>query len=405
MYPRSIETRSQATNARASTKTVQGFLQTKLCPTRTLKPSVRNARTHSKKQIRQIAASISALGWTYPILIDEGANIIAGNGRFLAAVLLGLREVPVMTLAGLTETHKRALAIADNKIAANAGWDRSVLAAELGDLATLLPEMGLQMSITGFEAAEFDALAVDFSDSEQFPAEDFSVGERAVSQVGGLWVLGHHRLLCGNACEDAAVKRLMARKLAKMLFADPPYNVRIGATVGRGKTKYREFAAASGEMSSAQFTGFLAGWMKLAARYSDEGSIHFVCIDWRHIAEMHSAGTQIYSDLANIVVWVKTNAGQGSLYRSQHELIFVFKNGDAPHQNHVELGKYGRHRSNVWRYAGVNTFRACESGVHHPTVKPIELVADAMRDCSRRGEIILSIGVGLGPPIGVQRGL
>jgi DNA modification methylase len=177
--------------------------------------------------------------------------------------------------------------------------------------------------------------------------------------------------------------------------------VRIGATVGRGNTNHREFASASGEMSPAQFIDFLTKWMKLAAQFSEDGSIHYVCIDWRHLAEMLAAGNEVYSELKNVVVWAKTNAGQGSFYRSQHEFIFVFKNGDAPHQNHVELGKHGRNRSNVWTYAGVNTFRAnrMDELSLHPTVKPVALVADAMRDCSRRGDIVLDPFMGSGTTI------
>jgi len=216
-----------------------------------------------------------------------------------------------------------------------------------------------------------------------------------------LWKLRDHRLLCGDACDDTALQMLMGADLASMLFADPPYNVRIAATVGRGKIKHREFTSASGEMSSAQFTEFLKRWMTLVARYSDNGSIHYVFMDWRHLGEVLAAGNSVYHELKNTVVWVKTNAGQGSFYRSQHELIFVFKNSNAPHQNNIELGRHGRNRSNVWNYAGVNTFRAgrMDELSVHPTVKPVALVADAMRDCSRRGEIVLDPFIGSGTTI------
>jgi DNA modification methylase len=375
----------------------------RLASTADLKPSPRNARTHSKKQIRQIANSILRFGWTAPILADDKGNIIAGHGRHLAALELGQKSVPVITAAYLTDVEKRALALADNKLADNAGFDRKILAAELGELAVLLPEINLDISITGFDPAEIDALAVDFIDPAQDPTDEPPAPDntKAVSQIGDLWVLGQHRLFCGNACDDSAVRRLMGRQLAAMLFGDPPYNVRIGATVGRGNIKHREFAHASGEMSPAQFTDFLTRWMRLAARYSEDGSIHYVCIDWRHLAEMLAAGNEVYSELKNVVVWAKTNAGQGSFYRSQHEFIFVFKNGEAPHQNNVELGKHGRNRSNIWTYAGVNTFRASrmdELSVH-PTVKPVALVADAMRDCSRRDDIVLDPFMGSGTTI------
>jgi DNA modification methylase len=374
-----------------------------MMPVRELRPNRRNARTHPKKQIRQIANSIVRFGFTCPVLADEHGNVIAGHGRLLAASDLGLNDVPVVVATGLTDVEKRALALADNKISDNAGFDRKILAAELGELAVLLPEIDLDISITGFDPAEIDALAVDFTDREQDPADEIPAPDssKAICRIGDLWMLGQHRLLCGNACEDAALRILMGRKLAVMLFADPPYNVRIGVTVGRGKTKHREFASASGEMSSAQFIDFLTKWMRLAARFSENGSIHYVCIDWRHLTEMLAAGNEVYSELKNVVVWAKTNAGQGSFYRSQHEFIFVFKNGDAPHQNNIELGKHGRNRSNVWTYAGVNTFRAnrMDELSLHPTVKPVALVADAMRDCSRRDDIVLDPFMGSGTTI------
>jgi DNA modification methylase len=371
-------------------------------PTGKLRPSDRNARTHSKKQVEQIIGSIRRFGWTYPILIDELGNILCGVGRWLAAKELGLPKVPVITLTHLRETEKRGLMIADNKIAANAGWDRKILAAELGELAVLLPQIDTTLEITGFEAGEIDSLLGDHFDPEQDPADQLpQLGGTPVSQPDDLWLLGHHRLYCGDSGDKAVIRALMGRKLAAMAFADPPYNVKIKATVGRGKRKHREFALASGEMSATQFIEFLKKWMRLAAQYSEDGSIHFICIDWRHLIEILEAGEEVYTELKNVAVWAKTNAGQGSFYRSQHEFVFVFKNGEGPHQNNIALGRYGRNRSNLWTYAGANSFRAgrlAELAVH-PTVKPIALVADAIRDCSRRGEIVLDPFMGSGTTI------
>lgn len=378
-------------------------LQIVMTPVDKLRPTNRNPRTHSNRQIQQIADSIRQFGWTSPIVVDESGKIIAGHGRFAASLDLRLRRVPTIVVSGLSEGEKRALALADNKIAANAGWDRSTLAAELGELATLLPEISLDVSITGFDAAEIDTLAADFADPEREPAEEIPAVSEAepVARVGDLWKLGEHRLLCGDACDEDTLQTLMGNEQASMVFADPPYNVRIAATVGRGRTKHREFASASGEMSSAQFTAFLEKWMNAATVHTSNGSIHFVCIDWRHLAELLAAGGAAYHEIKNIICWVKTNAGQGSFYRSQHEFILVFKNGDAPHRNNVELGKHGRNRSNVWTYAGVNSFRAgrMDELSVHPTVKPVALVADAIRDCSRRGEIVLDPFMGSGTTI------
>lgn len=378
-------------------------LQVVMTPVDKLRPTNKNPRTHSNRQIRQIADSIRQFGWTSPIVVDESGKIIAGHGRFAASLDLRLRRVPTIVVSGLSDAEKRALALADNKIAANAGWDRSTLAAELGELATLLPEISLDLSITGFDAAEVDALAADLSDPEREPAEEIPAVSKGnpVTQAGDLWKLGEHRLLCGDACAKGDLQTLVGNDRPSMVFADPPYNVRIATTVGRGRTKHREFASASGEMSRVQFTAFLKGWMKLATEQSANGSLHFVCIDWRHLVEMLSAGEEVYSELKNIIVWVKTNAGQGSFYRSQHEFILIFKNGDAPHLNNVELGKHGRNRSNVWTHAGVNSFRAgrMDELSVHPTVKPIALVADAIRDCTRRGEIVLDPFMGSGTTI------
>ena len=369
---------------------------------RNLRPNKRNPRTHSKKQIRQIANSILRFKWTYPILADQNGEIICGHGRWQAGIELGLKKVPVILMAGLSDVEKRALALADNKIASNAGWNREILAAELGELATLLPDFNLDLEITGFEPAEIDGLVADFGDSGQDPVDlPVKVADQSVSRKGDLWQFGPHRLLCGDACDESCLAALMGRDRAAMIFADPPYNVQISSTVGRGKIKHREFAFASGEMSPSAFITFLKNWMRLVAKFSEDGSIHYVCTDWRHIHEVLAAGKEVYEELKNLVVWAKTNAGQGSFYRSQYELIFAFKNGDLPNLNNVELGRHGRNRSNVWTYAGVNTFRAgrLDELSIHPTVKPVALVADAMRDCSRRGDIILDPFMGSGTTI------
>jgi DNA modification methylase len=193
----------------------------------------------------------------------------------------------------------------------------------------------------------------------------------------------------------------MGRERAAMVFTDPPYNVRISSVQGRGRIRHREFVAASGELSRAEFTEFLTEALSLAAQYSANGAIHYVCMDWRHVVEILTAGEKIYSEHKNIAVWAKTNSGQGTFYRAQHEFVFIFKYGDAPHINNFELGQKGRTRTNVWHYPSANTFRTgrLEELSLHPTVKPVALVADAMRDCSRRGDIILDPFMGSGTTI------
>jgi DNA modification methylase len=349
-----------------------------------LKPNRRNARTHSKRQIAQIAGAITAFGFVVPILIDEQDGIIGGHGRLEAAKLLKLKEVPTIKVEGLSDAKRRALAIADNRIGENAGWDREILAAELPELAELLVVEGLDISITGFPPVEIDKLTTDFEEDAADPddAVDPAWANAApVSRPGDLWQLGHHRLLCGDARKDDHLARLMGDARAGAAFLDPPYNVRVRGIVGRGRVKHEEFAMASGELSRADFVTFLEDSLTAAAGVSNDGAVHYVCMDWRHVGELLEAGDKVYGDTLNLAVWVKSNAGQGSFYRSQHELIGVFRVGEQAHLNNVELGRHGRSRSNVWNYAGVNTFRAgrLDELKVHPTVKPIALVADALR--------------------------
>lgn len=368
-----------------------------------LTPSANNARTHSKKQIRQIAASIENFGWTNPILIDEAGNIVAGHGRLEAAKLLDIDQVPTIQLTDLSDGQIRAYIIADNKLAENAGWNREILAIELQGLLEV--DLGFDITLTDFETGEIDALIGEIADTtsdgaDQIPAYDDSA--TPITQFGDLWALGDHRLLCGDSLERDSYRQLLGDKRAEMVFSDPPYNVKIdGHVSGNGKHKHGEFAMASGEMSDDEFIGFLAKVFVNLTCASQDGSIHYVCIDWRHLHELLDAGSAVYSELKNICVWAKTNAGMGSLYRSQHEFVAVFKNGTASHINNVELGRHGRNRTNVWSYPGMNSFQPGrdEALAMHPTVKPVELVEDAILDCSNRGGIVLDAFLGSGTTI------
>jgi DNA modification methylase len=357
-----------------------------------LKPAERNARTHSKKQIRRIASSIREFGFLNPVIVDDTNMILAGHGRLEAARQVGLTHVPVVRFDHLTAAQKRAYLIADNRIAEQAGWDREMLAIELGELIDLLPIEGFDISLTGFDTPEIDLLLADMAISQNEPQEAIRLPPRnAVSEPGDLWHLGKHRLLCGDAQQANQLARLMDRTSVAAVFCDPPYNLRVSSIGGRGRNKHSEFAFGSGEMSQAQFQRFLSKILSNGIRFSTEGAIHFVCIDWRHVADLIAVGRKIYGDMLNLAVWNKTNAGQGSFYRSQHELIGVFRVGEHPHKNNVELGRHGRNRSNVWTYAGVNTFGRgrMEALAIHPTVKPTALVADALLDCTARGDAVL----------------
>jgi len=367
---------------------------------RELRPHPNNARTHSKKQVRQIANSIAKFGFCNPVLVDDSNHIIAGHGRVEAAKLLGIDAVPTCRLSHLREAERRAYVLADNKLAEKAGWDKELLAIELHGLI----ELDVDIELTGFEMSEIDLILEEVREASGVASgpEDAApepLSGPPVSQPGDLWVLGAHRLLCGNAQEQAAYEALLEGAKADFIFTDPPYNVAIdGHVSGLGRVRHREFMMASGEMTEGEFSAFLKTVFGLLVANSVDGSIHQICMDWRHSWEMLAAGRMVYSGLKNLCVWNKTNAGMGSFYRSKHELVFVWKSGTAAHINNFELGQHGRHRTNVWDYAGVNTMRAgrLEELAMHPTVKPVALVIDAIKDCSRRSSLVLDPFCGSG---------
>jgi DNA modification methylase len=369
-------------------------------PIADLRPWAKNARTHSKKQVKQIAASIEAFGFTNPVLIDKANRILAGHGRVEAAKLLGMAEVPCLRIEYMTEAEMRAYVIADNKLALNAGWDLEILGEELqGLLAT--EDLGFDIGVIGFEVAELDALVDGLAPEEPGDPADEVVPEIAPRRVrpGDVWQLGRHRLACGNALDPEVVARVMEGETARMVFSDPPYNVKIDGHVGgSGKVKHREFAMAAGEMTASEFTSFLTRAFRNMADHSVDGAIHFLCMDWRHMREVLAAGEAVYSELKNLITWVKDNGGMGTFYRSRHELIFAWKVGTAAHINSFELGQHGRYRTNVWQYRGVNTLRTgrMDDLQLHPTVKPVQMLADAIRDVSGRGEIVLDVFGGSG---------
>lgn len=357
-------------------------------------PDPRNARTHSKKQIKQIAESISAFGFTNPILADPEGNLIAGHGRLLAAKELGLIEVPIITLTGLSETQKKALRLADNKIALNAGWDLEILKLELAELS--LPEIDIDLGLTGFSTGEIDVILADSEDpdDEVIPA----VPESPRVQLGDIWQLGEHKVACGDGRDIEFLQNLVgASSTIDCAFLDPPYNVKINGHAN-AKGRHREFAMASGEMSDTEFQTFLADTLGACVKVSRSGAVHFICMDWRHMEDVRASVDDIYGDLLNICVWNKSNAGMGSLYRSKHEMVFVYRVGDQSHINNVELGKHGRNRTNVWDYPSVNSMRGSrrEDLALHPTVKPVAMVADAYCDVTKQGDLVLDIFLGSG---------
>jgi 16S rRNA G966 N2-methylase RsmD len=371
-----------------------------------LKPDPANPRRHSTKQIRQIANSIKSFGFNAPIAVDHDDNVVFGHGRLLACRLLGWTEVPTLRLDHLSPAQARAFMLADNRLAELADWDDRRLAQHLKELSQLVLDFSIED--TGFEIGEIDLriASLDLMPGADDPADllpELPAGP-PISKIGDLWVLGRHRLLCGSALDAAAFAALTGEERAATVFTDPPYNVPIdGHTSGLGAIHHRPFPMACGEVGAAEFTAFLAAALGNLATFSVDGSVHFICMDWRHLEELLAASRNAYDGTLNLCVWTKTNAGMGSFYRSQHELVFVFKHGRRGHRNNVQLGRFGRHRSNVWTYPGANSFaRHGEEGnllALHPTVKPVAMVADAILDCTARGDIVLDAFVGSGTTI------
>ncbi len=359
----------------------------------------RNARRHPKKQLLKLEKSIRTFGFVIPVTVDGDNEVVCGHARLQVAKHLGMVEVPVIRLTHLTRSEIKALRIADNRLTELAEWDSELLAVELQHLV----DVDFDVEITGFEVPEIDSLISDqlqpvgLSPADAIP--DLNNELPAVSQAGDLWLLDEHRLLCGSALEEDAYTRLMDEQTAQMVITDPPYNVPIhGHVCGKGATRHREFVMASGEMSDSEYSDFLEGFVRNLIRFSTSGSVHFICIDWRHLGVLQNVCRRHYAEQLNLCVWAKTNGGMGSLYRSQHELVVVFKNGQAPHINNVQLGRFGRNRTNVWVYEGVNTLNPDRRGdlALHPTVKPVALIADAIRDCSKRRGLVLDPFAGSG---------
>lgn len=363
-----------------------------------------NPNTHSPAQLDAVTHSMATFGCVVPILVDASGQVISGHLILAAARKLGLSQVPTITLEHLTPSQCKALMIALNRLAQHSKWDERKLGKVLHDLS--VADLDFALDVVGFSVGEIDFYIEAFANdaSENDPADGpVDLARTAVSVIGDLWRLGRHRLLCGTSLGSLEWKHLMAGELASIGFTDPPYNVKVhGHVSGLGKVRHREFAMASGEMDRDEFEAFLSSAFTLMAEHSSPGSIHFAAIDWKHTPEMIAAGEAAFTELKNICVWQKPSGGMGSLYRSQHELFFVWKSGRGRHRNNIELGKNGRSRTNIWSYPSAAGFRHSEGGdllADHPTCKPVALVADAILDVSKRGEIVIDPFMGSGTTI------
>ena len=361
-------------------------------------PAGNNARIHDAKQIRQIARSMKKFGAIVPLLVDKNYALIAGHGRLAAAKQLRLEKVPVIQISHLSEADQEAFAIADNRLGDLSSFSNERLAASFVKLG----ELGYDMTVTGFELPQIDMIISDVDESQPSTPEKFDAlpdaEQDSVTRLGDLWQLGSHTLICGDAKDPETFDRLMWGQKADVLFTDAPYNERSSDIGSKGKAQHEDFVEASGEMTPVEFTRFLQTTLGNAAFCCRDGAIAFTTMNWQHISELMQAGTRVFGSLKQLCVWAKTNAGMGTFYRSQHELVFVWKVGSAPHTNNFKLGQGGRHRTNLWTYAGVNTFRSdrMEELKMHPTVKPVALIADALRDVCNRGEVVLDCFGGSG---------
>ncbi len=370
-----------------------------------IQPHPENPRTHSKKQIRQIGESIKAFGFRMPVIVDQQTRLVCGHARLEACKLIGMTHVPSVRVTDLSDEQIRALMVADNRLSELSTWDDQLLGEHLKVLSEL--DLDFDIESIGFDYGEIEqrVLVLDEVDededdgSEEFP-DPASIDP--VTRPGDLWQLGQHRILCGDSTDSHSYARLLEDQQASMIFTDPPYNLAAKSIGQVCADEHGDFAMGAGEMSAAEFTEFLGSVMERLCSVSKQGSIHYLCMDWRHMTEMLTAGNRHYSELKNVCVWVKDRPGMGTFYRSQHELVFVFKHGDQRHQNHFGLGEHGRTRSNVWSYPSVRGLNSEDGDPErdalslHPTIKPVRMIEDAILDCSRRGEIVLDPFLGSG---------
>jgi len=364
-----------------------------------LNPNPKNARKHSPAQVRQIAESIKAFSFNVPLLVDDALQVVAGHGRLMACKRLGMTDVPVIRLRHLTEAQIKAFGIAENRLVETGAWDDGLLGEVLAELSEL--DLDFSLETTGFTMAEIDLRILGLEDDPDPDDDPPAAAGPPVVRPGDLWLLGEHRLICGSSLEADTYARLLGDEPAALVFTDPPYNVPISGHVsGKGRRKHREFAMAAGEMTAADFDAFLETACRLMAQFSAEGSLHYLFMDWRHLHALLDVTGRIYDALINLCVWDKGTGGMGSLYRSAHELVVVCRKGSASHRNNVQLGRYGRNRTNVWAYPGANAFlRSAEDGDlmgQHPTPKPVRLVSDALLDASARGDVVLDPFCGSG---------
>jgi DNA modification methylase len=358
-----------------------------------LKLAARKIRKCTPAHVRELMGSISELGFCAPILVGKDYLVLDGEIRIEAAKALGLPTVPCIRIDHLTDVEQRTLRLALNRLGEKGQWDLRELKIEFEEL--ILTDAPIEIS--GFSLEEIDQIILgDEEGAEKGPLAPESDAV-AVARLGDIFRLGKHRIICGDATDPAVVAKLMdGDSPARLVLTDEPYNVAIARNVTRGA--HREFLMASGEMNDAEFLAFNNDWMNAALPWLCDGGVLGTFIDWRGYPTVFAAASKLALNPLNLIVWTKTNAGMGSLYRSQHELLPLFKKGKTPHVNNIELGRKGRWRSNVWTYPGASSIGSdARRGLEdHPTVKPTAMLVDALFDLTNRGEIVLDPFLGSG---------
>lgn len=361
-----------------------------------LRASPHRTRRSTPEHVARLAKSIADLGFTVPILVCD-SEIVDGHVRVEAASQLGLEKVPAIEVGHLSPVEVRKLRLALNRTAELGEWDLDQLRGEIIALETL----EVDLDSTGFTVQDLDIIRLtDVDEDVGEDWEDILEAEGpAVSRTGDLWLLGEHRIVCGNALEADVTARLLGGEPVDLVLTDPPYNVPIAGNVsGLGRKVHGEFAMASGEMDDDEWQAFLDRTLAVLADSLAEGGVVFAFMDWRSIDRLYAAGAAAKLNLINLVVWYKQAGAMGGLYRSAHELIAVFCKGASPRTNNVALGRHGRNRTNVWEAPGANRRGSSANAMlsQHATPKPVELCVDAILDVTQRGGTVLDIFLGSG---------
>ena len=362
----------------------------------------KSLRKHSKKQLQKLKNAINKVGYVNSILLDEKYNILAGELRLFAAKELGFTQIPAIILENLTPEEIEAIRILDNRIAEDGEWNFENLKDEIEKLM----KFDITFEDLGFDTVDYDEIfliknsgenKVHDTDKEDESWLDVNIPTKV--KTGDLWRLGDHFIFCGDSLNDKSFEILMRGELAKIVVTDPPYNCKIkGHVCGLGKTQHEEFAMASGEMTDSEFAEFISKFMQNLVKFSCDGSLSYIFMDWVGVKLLLTQGKKHYSELKNITVWNKGVGGMGAFYRSQHEMVPIFKNGKAKHQNHIQLGKNGRYRTNVWDYSGIRVTNPGSLDLLrlHPTVKPVAMLHDILLDASSKNDVVLDCFGGSG---------